>query len=145
MALEGHFYRTDGSDKNAREPVSEAQKRHDREIKAEMVRIRNREVVERTIAQNGIAAASIVAAVAHAHGISTADLTSRVRRRHITHARQHACALMRELTGLSLQDIANAINIVDHSTAHHSIITWRVRAAGYTKEDAVARQMLGVA
>ena len=102
------------------------------------------EQAKKVIVRNGaFTPAAILAAVAHAHNLGVADIVSRARFKHISHARQHACALMRELTGLSFNDIAQAVGISDHGTAHHACKIWAERNRVYADEDRAARQMLG--
>jgi chromosomal replication initiation ATPase DnaA len=141
--LEGKFFRVDGKDKN------EVDARRQREAdlaKAEAaLQAQTAAKVAREVRKAGaFTSASIIAAVACAHRIGAADLVSKSRRWNIIHARQHACALMREFTGLSFQDIAAAVNLVDHSTVHHACTTWKQRGHVYAVEDKRAREMLGV-
>ena len=143
-ALEGRFYLINGTDKN------EIDARLEADLMADKARakqeINTRRMVEAKIAaQPGITADGIIAAVAFAHRIGVADLVGKGRSKHIVHARQHAIALMRELTGMPFTAIAAAVGIVDHSTAHHAVKTWAQRGHVYAVEDRKAREMLGVA
>lgn len=139
--LEGRFYGLNGKCRNEeREKLERAQREA-----AEAMRAMRREQAQQVIVANGsLTPAAILAAVAHAHNLSVTDVVSRTRFKHISHARQHACALMREFTGLSFQEIASAVRLVDHSTAHHAVKTWKDRGHVYAAEDRKARQMLGV-
>jgi len=142
-ALEGKFYLVTGEDKNEIEKRrEEARQRAIAEAAAREWRV---EQAQNTIVENGpFTAASIIAAVAVAHGLGANDITSRSRHRHITYARHHACALMRELTGLPLQAIASAVRIVDHSTAHYAVKKWARCGHVFAIEDRHARKLLGV-
>lgn len=141
QALEGRYYLTDGKCRNEERAKGEAQKK----AFAMALRAHRREQVVEVIETHGThSPAAIIAAVSHAHGVGTADVVSHHRSRHIIHARQHACFLMRELTGLSFQQIADAVGLVDHSTVVHSVITWKRRGHVYSIEDKQAREMLGV-
>lgn len=139
-ALEGRFYGLDGKCRY------EERERRDREKREAAIATREQaaEVVKLKISEEGITAGGIIAAVAHAHRVGPADITGRRRPRHIIHARQHACALIRELTGLSFQHIADAIGLVDHSTVHHSCVAWAKRGHVYAAEDRKAREVLGL-
>lgn len=142
-ALEGRFYGLNGKCRNEER---EREKRERREA-ASSVRVQASEQVQQVIRRAGThTARAIIAAVAHAHRLGVADLVGggKSRRKHIIHARQHACFLMRELTGLSFQQIADAVGLVDHSTVHHSCVTWARRGHVYAIEDKRAREMLGV-
>jgi chromosomal replication initiation ATPase DnaA len=141
-ALEGRFYLTDGSDRNALLREEEEKRQRQR---AELIRQRTKQKVEEAVINNGPTdPASIISVVAHAHGISTADLISRTRAHHIIRARQHACALLRELAQLPFQAIANAVSLKDHSTAHWACKCWAKLAPRYAEADAQARKMLGL-
>lgn len=144
IALHGRFYLMDGTCRYEKREQEDRQKREAAEA-AEAIKAFRRQEAARLIAKKGpLTAASIIAAVAHAHGLGVGDVTGRSRARHIIHARQHACALMRELTGLPLQSIANAVNLTDHSTAHHAIKTWADRGKTYAAADRTARSLLGL-
>jgi chromosomal replication initiation ATPase DnaA len=142
-ALKGKFFLVDGRDKHE---VEEREKREREQRKAAAaMRAYHAQQVHKQVKESGpLNSTSIIAAVAAAHGLGTNDLISNSRFRHICHARQHACALMRELTGLPFQAIAAAVGIVDHSTAHHAVRMWRERGAVYAVEDRAARRMLGL-
>lgn len=138
--LEGCFYGIDGKCRNEeREKIQRETK-----TRADAIRAMRQEQAKKVIVRNGaFTPAAILAAVAHAHNLGVADIVSRARFKHISHARQHACALMRELTGLSFNDIAQAVGISDHGTAHHACKIWAERGRVYADEDRAARQMLG--
>lgn len=143
-ALEGRFYGLDGKCKHEeREKEQRAAKEAAKAVR--MLRVEQVQQVQHVVSTHGShTSAAIIAAVAHTHGIAAADIVSKSRRRHIIHARQHACALMRQLTGMSTQDIADAVNIIDHSTVVYTVKTWIHRGKAYANEDRIARQMLGV-
>lgn len=139
--LEGRFYGLNGKCRNEERQKLE----RERQEAANAVRMQAAEQVQAAIRRKGShTAASIIAAVAFAHRLSVAGLVCKSKRKHIIHARQHACFLMREFTGLSFQQIANAVGLVDHSTVHHSCVTWAKRGHVYAIEDKKAREMLGV-
>lgn len=143
-ALGNRFFLIDGTDKHEVDAKLEAERQADKNCARQELASRSK--VEQVIAaQPGITPDGIITAVAYAHGIGVADLVSKSRRQHIIHARQHACALMRELTGKSFNVIASAVGIVDHSTAHWAVKQWVQRGHVYAVEDRKAREMLGVA
>jgi len=141
-ALEGRFYLTDGTDRNARKTEEEERRQRQR---AELVRHQMKKAVEAVVVSDPTDPATIIKVVAFAHKIGTEDLLSRTRAYHIIRARQHACVLLRELAKLPMTAVAKAVNLKDHSTAIHAINQWARHAAQYASADAQARKMLGVA
>ena len=142
-ALEGSFYLIDGTDKNKVDAQLAAERQADKMRQRQEVAAQHT-VRQRIAEHKGITADAIILAVAHAHGVPPADLVGKSRSKHIITARHHACALMRELTGMPFTAIAAAVGIVDHSTAHHAVKTWAQRGHVYAIEDKRAREMLGV-
>jgi chromosomal replication initiation ATPase DnaA len=144
-ALDGKFFRVDGKDKNEIAARIAAEREQDKAAAQAATSEMRRKIAEaRIAAQGGITAEGIITAVAFAHRVGVPDITGGSRRMHISHARQHAMALMRELTGMSFNAIAAAVGIVDHSTAHHGVKTWVHRGHVYAIEDRKVRQMLGI-
>jgi chromosomal replication initiation ATPase DnaA len=139
-ALEGRFYDVTGTCRREKREREEREK----EEAAAAVREFKREQAKAAIRRGPMTAPAIIAATAYAHGLGVADLLSNSRRRHIAIARQHACALMREFTGMPFQAIAEAIGLKDHSTAHHGVRQWHAMAHRFPDEARLARQMLGV-
>lgn len=144
-ALEGHYYGIDGKCRNDERKAAE-QQREEARRRAETIRAMRQQQAQQVIVEAGDRSPSaIIAAVAHAHNLGVSDIISGARFKHIAHARQHACSLMRELTGIPFTRIAASVGIVDHSTAHHAVKTWAARGHLYEVEDRKAREMLGVA
>jgi chromosomal replication initiation ATPase DnaA len=141
-ALEGRFYLADGTDRNAKKREEEERIQRQR---AELVRQRMKKAVEAVVVKDPTDPSAIIKVVAYAHGVGTEDILSRTRAYHITRARQHACALIRELSRLSYPAIAKIIGLSDHTTVHHACKTWTRHARRYAEADAQARKMLGVA
>ena len=65
----------------------------------------------------------IVAEVARARGLTVQEILTRTRKRRIAHARQEAMWELRQRTRLSLPQIAERLNLKDHTT-----VLWGVRA-----------------
>jgi chromosomal replication initiation ATPase DnaA len=141
-ALDGRFFLTDGTDKNAKKREEEEKLQRQR---AELVRQRMKKAVEEVVVKDPTDPAAIIKVVAYTHGVGTEDLLSRTRAYHITRARQHACALIRELSDLSYPAIAKIIGLKDHTTVCHAVKTWAKHGRKYAEADAQARKMLGVA
>jgi chromosomal replication initiation ATPase DnaA len=142
LALDGRFYLTDGTDKNAKKRKEEEKLQRQR---ADLVRQRMKKAVEEVVVKDPTDPSAIIRVVAYTHGIGTEDLLSRTRAYHITRARQHACALIRELSRLSYPAIARIIGLADHTTVCHACKTWARHARRYAEADAQARKILGVA
>ena len=141
LALEGRFFLTDGTDKNAKKREEEDRIQRQR---ADLIRQRTKQKVEEVVIQCPTDPMTIVKVVAYSHGIGAEDLLSRTRAYHITRARQHACALIRELSRLSYPAIARIIGLADHTTVCHACKTWARHARRYAEADAQARKMLGL-
>lgn len=69
----------------------------------------------------------IIAEVAHRRGLSVEEIKSRCRKRRISHARQEAMWELRQRTKLSLPQIAERLNLKDHTTARHGILAHAAR------------------
>lgn len=144
--LEGRFYLIDGTDKNAIDAKLEAQRQADkiraRQELAALTRIE--QLVQASDERTTLPPDAIITAVAHAHRVGIEDLKSTARRTHLVHARQHACALLREFTTLSYPAIGRLIGGRDHATVVHGVQRWTQRGHVYAVEDKRAREMLGV-
>ena len=139
-ALKGRFYGLDGK---CRREERERERRAAREL-ADKARAELRASVKNRIASAGrINASAIIEAVAVAHHVDAEAITGNSRKKGIPLARQHACALIRELTGLSFYQIATAIG-KDHSTVIFSVGKFEQMKHHYTAQDRIARQVLGV-
>lgn len=68
-------------------------------------------------------AQAVIEAVEKAYGIH--DLTVRTRKRRIAKPRHLACLIIREITDLSVTDIADILGHVDHTTVLHACKTIR--------------------
>lgn len=140
-ALNGRFYGLDGK---CRREERERERRKARELADRIRQIIVTQAHEKIAECGPLSAAGIIAAVAVAHNIGPADLVARNRSHGIITARQHACALMRQLTDLSLQSIADSVGLKDHSTVCNAITAWRKRESQHLAQAQRARQMLGV-
>lgn len=144
--LEGRFYLIDGTDKNEVDAKIIAQRQADkireRQELAAMTRIE--QMVQAAEEKTTLPPDAIITAVASAHRVSPEDITGGSRKPHFVHARQHACALLREFTALSYPAIGRAIGGRDHATVLHGVQRWTQRGHVYANEDKKARQMLGV-
>lgn len=147
-ALNGRFYGINGRCRH--EEREKAEREAERKTKAKVDAIRSMRS-EQAKAQQAVAQkvavstrGAILIAVAWAHGLEVEDIRKQSRRNAIVRARQHACALMRELTTRSLRQIAEAVGLMDHATVIHSIRTWAKHRDRYAEQDRAARQMLGV-
>lgn len=155
-ALEGRFYEINGKCRaeQRQQRLHDQQMRmrrreqimHENRQRAEAALTARKSKLQRAAAQEAKAPtrAAIVEAVAWAHGLEVEDIRKQSRRNAVVRARQHACALMRELTIRSLPQIAEAVGVQDHTTALHSIQTWPKHRDRYAEQDRAARQMLGV-
>ena len=144
-ALEGRFFLIDGSDKHKIDAQLEAQRQADkireRQELAAMTRI---EAIVQDEPKPELPPDAILTAVAHAHKCGVDQIRSATRITRIVHARQHACALIRELTSMSYPQIGRAIGGRDHATVVHSVQRWTLRGHVYDAQDRKVRQMLGV-
>lgn len=141
--LEGRFFLIDGTDKNEVDARLEAERQADK-IRARQELSAMARIQQLVQASSDLLPEAIITAVAHAHRASVAEIKSTARLKHLVHARQHACALLRELTDLSCPAIGRAIGGRDHATVLHGIEQWSERRRIYANEDRIARQMLGV-
>lgn len=147
--LEGRFFNIEGQDVNEirrdREREREQtrmdaiQRRAYRRAQAMAIIARKKQVMGRTGSD------AFVLAVAAAHGIGVEELTSRNRAIHISHARQHACALMRAHTEMSFPQIGRAVGGIDHTSVQHAVKVWNgFRRLDYPRQHAAALEMLGI-
>lgn len=141
-ALEGSFYLIDGTDKHKVDAQLAAERQADKMRQRQEVAAQHT-VRQRIAEHKGITADAIILAVAHAHGVPPADIVGKSRSKHIITARHHACALMRELTGMTFHAIAKAVAVTDHATAVNAVQRWAQRGHVYANEDRKAREMLG--
>lgn len=143
QALEGRFYLVGGRDKNdAAQREQEEFARAAREVrKREMIAAKQKiaQTKARSIRQHPIPA--IMVAVATAHGLTVADLTSVSRRRHIVAARMHCAVLLREFAKISATEIGRYLNR-DHSSILHGFAVWKEIEQYHTEADRIAREML---
>jgi chromosomal replication initiation ATPase DnaA len=142
-ALKGRFYLIDGTDKHAVDANLEAQRHADKIRERQELEAMTR--IEQLVqASSDLLPEAIITAVAHAHRVGVLDIKSTARLKHLVHARQHACALLRELTDLSYPAIGRAMGGQDHTTVLHGVQRWAQRGHVYAEQDRAARQMLGV-
>lgn len=140
-ALEGKFFRVDGTDRNE----EERERALRRAAMVERVKQYNAARAAKALKKsNAFTPERIIHAVSIAHDVPAADIVSKARFRHIIIARHHAIALIRELTGMSMPDIADAVNLEDHSTVSHACATWKKRGAPFEQQDITARRLLGM-
>lgn len=146
--LEGKFFDIEGIDLNAERRSFAAQREERKALQKKQARLRAiaEIAIKRAfeVSNGSITAEAIIFAVASAHHVEVAEIIGCSRKRHIIRARQHACALMRKLTGKPSPKIAHAVGLRDHSTVIHAVKTWHLHDKNYVKEDAAARKMLGV-
>lgn len=89
--------------------------------------------------------ATILLAVAHAHGLTVDDLRAYDRRKAVSLARHHAIwELRRRRLDLSFQQIAAKLNRTNHATALHAFGVFRehVKRGGFAAERAAVEKEL---
>jgi len=107
---------------------------HKRNISVETAKEALKDIL---VAQNRqISIENIQKTVADYFRIKMVDLLSKKRTRNLTHPRQMAMALARELTTMSLPEIGNAFGGKDHSTVIHACKTMADLRSGNTTIDA---------
>ena len=87
--------------------------------------------------------AIVAEAVCHAHDVTVEELLSDSRCRKIIGARQHACWLMRKVTGKSNTQIGMVLGR-DHSTVIHACSQWEIRRGKFQRVTDIINDVLGL-
>ena len=121
-------------------------RRNSTDVKRKVERLWNAQLEHVAAQARRWPADAILAAVAEAHDTTPAALRSRVRDRAAAHARHHAAwELRRRRLDMTYQQIAAALDRVNHATAMNSVTVFGeyVKRGHYAAERRAVAQALG--